>query len=202
MWEFVFRDDKDKDLGDRMGLDEAVLRGISQLEEFSRRRLIVEAALGGPHYLVRTDVTRKNTIFVVVDDREIGKIVAKCYWETTHYPDWFFGMNMPGGCIPSDTRYEVTVSSQGAFVIIVGPTENSEDDIDTWFTSMENAVPSAKLLRCRLGEVEVSPIGIMVAWVQKLSGACPTKYRIDKFDRIQNLLKILVPLISIIVGLS
>ena len=24
-------------------------------------------------------------------------------------------------------------------------------------------------------------------------GACPTKYRIDKFDRIQNLLKILVP---------
>ena len=30
-----------------------------------------------------------------------------------------------------------------------------------------------------------------------IPGACPTKYRIDKFDRIQNLLKILVPLISI-----
>ena len=35
-----------------------------------------------------------------------------------------------------------------------------------------------------------------------IPGTCPTKYRIDQFDPIQNLLKILVPLISITVGLS
>ena len=47
------------------------------------------------------------------------------------------------------------------------------------------------------------PLYVQFTYQYKESpGACPTKYRIDKFDRIQNLLKILVPLISIILGLS
>ena len=154
----------DKDPEDRMGLDEAFLEGVGQLEEFSGRKLMVVAALGGPHYLVRTAVGTRNTIFVVVDDRDAGKVVTKFYWDMTYY--WCnFGMNMPGGCITTDryARYDVYVSPRAAFVVIVGPTERCGTDRTTWFRSTKNAIPAAKLIWCHSWEVEVSPI--VMAWV-------------------------------------
>ena len=149
----------DKDPENRMGLDETVLEGVGQLEEFSGRNLMVVAALGGPHYLIRTAVGRRNTIFVVVDDRDVGKVVTKFYWNMAYY--WCnFGMNMPGGCIATDrlARYDVYVSPGAAFVVIVGPAERCGADRTTWFRSMKNAIPLAKLIRCHSWEIEVSPI--------------------------------------------
>ena len=64
------------DLEDRKGLDEAVLEGVGQLEEFSGRKFMVVAALGGLHYLVRTSLpVAENHVFVVVDGREMGKVL-------------------------------------------------------------------------------------------------------------------------------
>ena len=148
---------EDKDPEDRMGLDEAVLEGVGQLEEFSGRKLMVVAALGGTHYLVRTDVGERNTIFVVLDDREIGKVVTKFYWDMTYY--WCnFGYGLPGGCRATDryARYCATVSPRGQFVVIVGPTE-PWDDPPPQLVSLKT-VPSTKLLRSHCWEVEVSSV--------------------------------------------
>ena len=138
-----------------MGLDEAVLEGITQLEEFSGRRLIVLAALGGPHYLVSTDVdTRENTIYVVVDDREIGKIVTKFYWDMTHY--WrTFRNNIPNVSRATDVlaRCCVGLSPQRQFVVILGPVELCEE-----FRPKFDAPLQVKLLRTNCWKAEVSSV--------------------------------------------
>ena len=147
-----------------MGLDEAVLEGIGQLEEFAGRKLMVVAALGGPHYLVRTDIGKRNTIFVVLDDREIGKVVTKFYWDMTYY--WSnFRYGSPDGSTATHrfAQYIVTINPRGQFMVIVGPAEPWDDPPPQ--LSLCTAVPSTKLLRFHSWEVEVSSVcATMTGW--------------------------------------
>ena len=137
---------------------------LGQLEEFPGWKLMVVAALGGSHYLVRTNIGETITIFAVVDYKVIGNVVTKFYWDMTYY--WHnFGDTMPGGCCPSDdlARFDVTVSPRGSFVVIVGPTEHCGYDWTTGTRPTSRDIPTTKLLRCYSGKIEVG--AIVIVWV-------------------------------------
>ena len=116
------------DLDDRKGLDDAVLEGVGQLEEFSGRKLMVVAALGGPHYLVRTSLpVAENHVFVVVDEMGMGTIVTKFYWNIplNQNNSGFHGPTSRMASIFKRAHYRSTVSHDGTYVVIVGVLQNA-----------------------------------------------------------------------------
>ena len=140
---------REDDVKEQFCPDPALVTSVGREEEFMGRNLTVVAALAENYYLARTSVTRNNNIFVVLDERHIGEIVAKFYWNMSFY--WSnFGYGMPGGCMPSAiyARYSIMVSCEGMYAIIVGPTERC--------TNRRKAMPTAKLLHCHSWKVEVS----------------------------------------------
>ena len=103
--------------------DPALVTSVVE-EEFHGRNLTVIASLTEHLYLARTHIPQDNVIFAILDDRQLGVVVFKFYWDLKFY--WSnFGYGRPGGCVLSGVyaTFNCIVSCNSSYVLIVGPTE-------------------------------------------------------------------------------
>ena len=120
---------RDDELKEVFCPDPALVTSISE-EEFQGRNLTVIAALSEHIFLARTHIPQDNVIFALLDDRCIGTVLTKFYWDLRFY--WSnFGYGRPGGCIASGVyaTFNCMVSCLNSYVLIVGPTEGNLKDV-------------------------------------------------------------------------